>query len=221
VSSRGAVVFLLALAVALGGAQGAANAEAPVGSAIYVVRPDPRLCPSPLCGGYWVTLANHGRTECHDGVRRQQCHVTRIVDERRDPLQVEVPAGALVQADLESSEFESIGEFGVLAVAALYSPAGTATGGGRYQRLVDTGIRCVRAPCFSYRATRLNGVVRTALSGVDLGSARATAAEVARAEAALRTRNGLLARGLYVTGSDGGRVFRASKLFLRAPQPRV
>jgi hypothetical protein len=221
VISRGAVVILSAIAVVLGGAEGATSAGPPIRPGIYVVRPDPRLCPSPLCGGYWVALANHGRTECSDGARRPQCYVARIVGGRRTPLQIEVPAGALVQADLESWEFESIGELGVLAAAALYPPAGTATGAGRYLRLVDTGIRCVRAPCFSYRATRVNGVVRTALSGVALGSARATPAEVARAEAALRTRNGLLARGLYVTGSDGGRVFHASKLFLRAPQPRV
>lgn len=218
--SRASLVATLTV-LALVAATGSARSQPPISTLLYTVRVDPRLCPSPLCGGYWVMLANHARTRCADGARRTRCYVAKAVDEDRHPLSVSVPDGALVRADIESWEFEGIGELGLLAVAVVYSPAGKAPTTGSYQRLVDTGIRCVRAPCFSYRATRLNGAVRTALSGIDLGAARATAADVAGAEAALRTKNGLLARGRYVTGSDGGRVFRASRLFVRAPQPRA
>ncbi len=92
---------------------------------------------------------------------------------------------------------------------------------GGYYRVVDTGIRCIRAPCFSYRATQVNGRTRIGMSAVDLGAARATPAEVERAQAALDTKSGLLARGRFVSTPDGGRVFRASRLFLRVPQPRA
>jgi len=134
---------------------------------------------------------------------------------------VSVPDGALVRADIELSIYEGIGSLGVLVVAVVYSPAGTAPVSGGYYRIIDTGIRCIRAPCFSYRATQLNGSTRTTLSDVDLSSARATSAEVARADAALRTKNGLLARGRFARTTDGGRVFRALRLYLRAPQPRA
>src|SRR5262245_60320092 len=61
--------------VAIGALTGAA-ASSPSGlPSIYTVRSDPRLCPSPMCGGYWVALANGARTRCDDGVQRSQCYV--------------------------------------------------------------------------------------------------------------------------------------------------
>ena len=87
---------------------------------------------------------------------------------------------------------------------------------GGYYRVTDTGVRCVRDPCFSYRTRPLNGWTRIAVSGVEVGAARATPADVARAQAALRTKNGLFARGRFATTEAGGRVFRALRLYLRA-----
>jgi hypothetical protein len=126
-----------------------------------------------------------------------------------------------VRADLEPWNFEGVGRLGVLAVAVVFTPAGTASVSGGYYRVVDIGVRCIRAPCFSYRATQVNGSTRTTMSDVDLRAAQATPAEVARAEGALHTKNGLLARGRFARTSDGGRVFRALRLYLRAPQPRA
>ena len=103
-----------------------------------------------------------------------------------------------------------------------YAPAGTAAVTGGYYRLVDTGVRCIRAPCFSYRATQANGSTRTTMSTVSTSCRRsATAREIARATSALRTRNGLLARGRFARTPNGGTLFRASRLFLRAPSPRA
>jgi hypothetical protein len=127
----------------------------------------------------------------------------------------------MVRADLEQWDFEGFGELGVLAVATVFTPAGTAPESGGYYRLVDTGIRCIRAPCFSFRATQVNGSTRTTVSDVDLQAARATSTEVARAQAALHTKNGLISRGRFARTSDGGTVFRALRFYLRAPQPRA
>jgi hypothetical protein len=200
---------------------GSARSQPPIGPSVYVVRVDPRLCPSPLCGGYWVALANGARTRCADGTRRARCYVAKAVDEHRHPLEVGVPDGALARAAIEAFDFGGLGTLGVLAVAVVYAPAGTAPVSGGYHRVSDTGLRCVRAPCFSYGATQVNGRTRTSLSGVDLGAAHASPLEVARAEAALHTKNGLLARGRFAQSPDGGRVFRALRLFLRAPRPRA
>jgi hypothetical protein len=215
VTSRVAVVLLSVVAVVLSGTA-VARSSAPVGSSIYVVRPDLRLCPSPLCGGYWVGLANHARATCQDGALRPRCYVARIVGEDRHPVGVDVPAGSLVRADIEPSKDEGFGELGVLVVAGVFSPAGTTAGGGSFFRLIDSGIRCIRAPCFSFRAAQLNQSVRTTLSGIDLGSARAAPEEVVRAETALHKKTGLLAQGRIVPATDGGRVLRATRLFLRS-----
>ncbi|HXG76722.1 MAG TPA: DUF6748 domain-containing protein [Gaiellaceae bacterium] len=198
----------------------AATAAPPVGGERYVVRPDPRLCPSPFCGGYWVALANRARTRCHDGLLRPRCYVARAVDEDRHALAGALPDGALVRAALEPWTFESFGELGVLVVADVRHPAGAAAA-GRFFRVRDTGVRCVRAPCFSLRAAVLNAAERVSLSELDLRPARLDAAARERAEADLASRGGLYVAGRVVAGEQGGRALRASRLYLRAPPPRA
>jgi hypothetical protein len=185
------------------------------GSAHYVVRVDPRLCPSPLCGGYWVSLANHARTRCHDGLLRPRCYVASAVGKGGAPS-VNLADGALARARIASRGFDGLGRLGVLVVADAFAPAGRARSAGRFFRIVDTGIRCIRAPCFSQRAGQLNRALWTTVSGVDLTTSKATPTELARAEAELRTKRGLLAQGRIVAGDDGGRMLRATRFFLRS-----
>jgi hypothetical protein len=127
-----------------------------------------------------------------------------------------VPSGALVRAEIESEELEGFGELGVLVAGDVFTPAGRVRETGRFFRLVDTGIRCVRAPCFSYRASRVNQLSQMTLSSVDVRAAGAARGDVGRAEAALATKPGLLARGSVVPTTDGGRVFRATRFYLRS-----
>jgi hypothetical protein len=56
---------------------------------------------------------------------------------------------------------------------------------------------------------------------VDLSAARATARELDRADAALHMKDGLYARGLFVRGDEGERMFRATRLYLKVPLPRA
>jgi len=210
VSRLGAVVLLAAVAAA-----GAGAAQPTPRSALYTAQGDPRMCPSPMCGGYWVALANGVRTRCADGTAAPRCYVARAEDATGNA--VEVPNGGLVRARLALSKADELRGLGVAIVAIAYAPAGTAAVTGGYYRLADTGVRCVRAPCFSYHVTQANGSTRTTVSTLDFVSSGATAREIARATSALRTRNGLLARGRFARTSNGGRVFRASRLFLRVP----
>jgi hypothetical protein len=194
--------------------------QPPSGTAMYVSRHDPRLCPSPYCGGYWVAIANGARTRCSDGLRRIRCYVARAVDAKRRSLGgAGIAEEALVRGAIDAWQgpFENLDQ---LLVTAVYAPAGSATVSGGYYRVVDTGIRCVRAPCFSFRATQVNGSTRITISGVDLAASGATAGEVGRAQTALRTKDGLYARGRFVRTTDGGLEFRALRLYLRAPLPR-
>lgn len=211
-SRRAVLLLLFALIAAALVALPADGSPPRVGASIYVVTQDPRLCPSPLCGGYWARLANRSVTRCSDGVLRGRCYVARAVDEERHPLEKAIPEGALARAVIEPWRFEGMGELGVLVVAKTYAPVGGQASSGRYFRVVDRGIRCVRAPCFSLRATLLNGDERSALSGIGLGGA--PIAERGRIEAALGTKSGILARGRIVQTSDGGRVLRTTRFYL-------
>ena len=70
------------------------------GTSMYLIQHDPRLCPSPMCGGYWLTIANGVRTRCSDGIRRPRCYVARAVDTRRRSLG-DIPEGALVRGAID------------------------------------------------------------------------------------------------------------------------
>ena len=186
----------------------------------YTVRPDPRLCPSPLCGGYWVALANRARTTCADGLRRPRCYVAKAVDVRGGQP-TGFPAVGLAVGRLRQESSDGAGEIGVLVTSEAFVALGRPAATGRFAQLTSTGIQCVRAPCFSIRETRLNSSFARLVSGVDLAPAGPEQADRARAEAALGSRGGLLAQGRVVSVTDGGRVFRATRVFLRAPQPRA
>jgi hypothetical protein len=214
-----AICGLLALAVAAavpasgmtrsGGAQG-----------IFVVRPDPRACPSPVCGGYWASLANRARTICHDGLHRPRCYVAAARDGSSGQT-TSVPPNSLAEGLLGSDRFGDFGDFGVLLVEQAWSPVGRAPPAGDFYSLRDTGIRCIRSPCFSIRALRLNGRGRAiSISSLDLGPA-ATGALRRRAESDLRSVRRLLAAGRVSESADGGSLFRATQVYLKASTPRA
>ena len=217
-SRVGLLAILLAAGVAV---SGAAARTPPTGTAMFLVEHDPRLCPSPLCGGYWVSLANGVRTRCGNGQQQTRCYAARAVDRYGRPYADEIPGGSLVRGAIALGETFGDRRLDQLRVYAVYAPAGTAAVSGGYYRVVDNGIRCIRAPCFSYRAGQVNGSSRVMISEVDLQASGAPAGAIERAQAALRTKDGVYARGRFATTPDGGRVFRALRLYLRAPQPRA
>jgi len=188
---------------------------------MFVVQQDPRLCPSPLCGGHWAGLANGVRTRCADGVRRVRCYVATTVDRHGLRLEGTIPDGSLVRGALEPGLTFAGSRLDRLRLWALYSPAGIAAVAGGYYRIRDTGIRCVREPCFSFRATGVNSSTVVTVSALDLDASGGSPSDQARAQTALRTKDGLYARGTFVRSPDGGRIFRAVRLYLRAPLPRA
>ena len=218
VSRVGLIAILVAAGIAV---SGAAARTPPTGTAMFLVQHDPRLCPSPLCGGYWAWLANGVRTRCGNGQQQTRCYAARAVDRYGGPYASEIPEGSLVRGAIELGQRFGDRILDQLRVYAVYAPAGTAAVSGGYYRVVDNGIRCIRAPCFSYRAGQVNGSSRVTISEVDLQASGAPAGAIERAQAALRTKDGVYARGRFATTPDGGRVFRALRLYLRAPQPRA
>lgn len=214
---------LLAVLVLPGAALPATASPPPVvARSIYVVRPDPRLCPSPLCGGYWVSRANRSSTRCHDGLLRPRCYVALAVGEwNRRPLRAGLPENTLVRAALGPWTFNGFGDLGAIVVTEIWKPAGDNRPTGDFFRIRDIGVRCVRAPCFSMRARRLNRPFRATVSDLDLSRAMLTPEEVAEAEAALTTLGGLVVAGRIAATAGGGRLLSASQVFLRVATPRA
>ena len=99
----------------------------------------------------------------------------------------------------------------MLVVDAVRAPVGRATAAPVY-RVRDTGIRCVKAPCFSMRAWLVSTSKRVTVSELAL-PADLTPKQRAEAEAALE-RGGLFVAGRIVPASDGGRSLRATTVYL-------
>lgn len=214
--------LLFALCSLAIGASGAAAGSSTGATGIYVVRPDPRACPSPLCGGYWISLANHARTKCHDGLLRPRCYAAEAVDAATGrPVSVD-PYG-LARGSLGKQSSPDFGQLGVLTVSATWDAVGEDLATGSFFRLRDTGLRCVRAPCFSFRGVKLNETASAIpVSSVDLTSTFDVPPETRRrAQAALRSQDGLLAAGRIVRSSDGGRLFRATQVYLKTAPPHA
>ena len=206
-----------ALAVLCGSAHApAAKYSGGTAAGIFVVRPDPRACPSPLCGGYWVSLANHARTRCSDGLLRPRCYVAYVLDSKTTD-ELSPVSGSLAKGELGFQESPDFGRLGQLTVGAVWAPVSQKPAAGGFFRLRDTGIRCVRAPCFSMRAMRINAKPRVVqVSAVDLGPATGR-----RVNPALRSTDGLLVAGGFEPTGNGGRLFRVTQAYLRASRPRA
>ena len=186
-----------------------------VGSAQYVVHTDPRLCPSPRCGGYWVALANRERTRCIEGALRPRCYAARALNENRQPLPSAIPDGALVRGTLEPWTLDGFGPLAVLVAEDVRTPVGQKTS-APIHRVRDTGIRCVKAPCYFMRATRLSHASFVTISELDLDGVGLGPENRRHAEAALRTKNGLFVAGRLGRADDGGRRLRAVRVYLSA-----
>jgi hypothetical protein len=223
VLSWGAVVTGAAVLLLPGAAQSASAGPPPiVARSLYAVRPDPRLCPSPLCGGYWVALANHTRTRCADGLYQKTCYAAFAFSAAtRQGLGTPIPSGALARAVLGTTTFDGR-QLGALYVVELWAPVDTEAAAGHVFRVRDTGKPCVRAPCFSYRLGRVNTSTHTFLvSRVDLGPAENDPVTPRRAQVALRSEEGLLAAGRVTASTGGGRLFTATQVYLKAALPRA
>ena len=209
-------ILLVAIAAALAalvGALGAGAGQQAGAAAQYIVRPDPRMCPSPRCGGYWVALANRASTPCGRKRRTARCYVASAVGRDGRALRAPIPNGALVRGSIEEQSLDGRA-LAVLVVDALREPVGEAAS-APYYRVRDTGIRCVKAPCFFMRAWRLSTTKAVTVSELDLGPAGLTAGQERAAQQALEPRNGgLFVAGRIVRASDGGRSLRASAVYL-------
>jgi hypothetical protein len=224
---RIALLGAVTAALAAGAISSAAGSPQTM-SSFYLARQDPRLCPSPTCGGLWVRLVNRSRTTCGDGSRRRECYVAavhlsalRLGTRRALQLAQLVSSGrALVRGALVP---EGIGSFtldGLVVSEAWTASSSKRPASGTFHELAENGVRCTASPCFSIRAAALNSRRNAAVSSVDLTRTGAPPAEQRSALARI-PRDGLVAAGRIVrvphAGPAGpGRTLVASQFYVRA-----
>lgn len=221
------VVGLLACVALLVGA-GPASSDPPRSvSSYYLGRGDPRLCPSPICGGVWVRLVNRKVTPCSNGgTARSECYVANV-DLSRLPIseQARADLGGLVasgravaRGTIVTGLVEGFPELATLLVSEVW-PASSSprVAEGQVRLLRDNGVRCVTTPCFSMHAALLNVGSHVNVSRVDLAGTRAPLPEKRCAPLRIAT-VGLIATGRIAPDPNAGpagtgRVFVATQFY--------
>lgn len=221
--SRSGIVGLLALLVTLVGGAPAAGDGTAGASPYYVARADPRLCPSPVCGGIRIDRVNSDATVCGDGVRRKECYAAAIdlsrirIDEKgRVLLQRQITESRSVsRGKLVRGLVEGFPDLDTFVISEVWTASSSlARARGAFFRVRDNGLRCVTTPCFSIRATKLSVGAHVNVSDIDLSRSGAPVAERLRAYDALAS-SGLVIAGRIVR-EDDGRTAVASQFYVRA-----
>jgi hypothetical protein len=183
-------------------------------SSYYIVtRLDPRLCPSPLCGGYFVKAVNKPKTQCADGTWRRDCHAAELDasalgwsdDELARFSEQFGQRHALVRGKLRQMERGSL-KVDVLVVdegwlgQALSKPIGVFYGAK------STGIVCITFPCLSIHERTLNFRIERLIAEIDLAASGAAKDQVEAGYKALSEPAGVLAVGEHhVIAGPAGR----------------
>lgn len=211
-------VAAAAVLLVVAGAAGAAPRAGDAASTYYLVRPDPRLCSSPLCGGAWVRRVNHATTRCVDGSEARECYVASAAGVP-EKLWSALAGSVLTRGRILPAGIGGFPGLGRLAATAAWRPAGGREPRGTTFRVVENGVRCVTSPCFSSTAYTLERAGRRMLSELDLAGVGESSTDLRRAQLAL-TGGGLLVTGTVRTVADAGpagagRTLRATQIWLR------
>jgi hypothetical protein len=171
---------------------------------------------------------NESRTTCGDGSEHRECYVTglhlsrlRLSEQQAARLAQLISTGrAIVRGRLVSETIQGVPLDGFVASEVWTASRGGSAPTGSFRKLVDNGIRCVTAPCFSIHAAALNSGRHVNVSDVDLRGSGASAAERGAALAHVGKR-GLIAAGKIVRVPDAGpagagRTVVASQFYVRA-----
>ncbi len=209
---------------------GEADALSASGNTGYfiVTRPDLyRKCAAPFCGGVYVKRVNQAKTRCADGSLSDECYVAFYdfaptglsTTEADDFKSLFTASKGLVRATMRSTTVGGT-KLGKLRVTEAWRGASGIKPGSDFFRTADNGIRCVRAPCPSFTAFKLNDTDSHNLIRVDTSGVAASPADQAAASAALSTKQGILAAGSIalpkcLPGSNCGPFFTAEEFYLR------
>lgn len=193
-----------------------------MGMSYVQFRHDNRRCVSPLCGGVWVHRVGRSTTRCADGTYQAECYVASIdysalgLDERALPS-VQEP-GVILRGRVEPRTFGSFGNLGVFVATEGWTPATAAAPTGTTYSAHTNDVRCVRAPCPTIDASRLNYAVSDLhFTGVDLTRvAGVSRTDVNKGMEQLSTDGrGILVAGSVSSGPDGSRRIVASQFWFK------
>jgi hypothetical protein len=180
----------------------------------FVAQRDLRKCAYPMCGGFFVHRVNASKTLCADGNYASTCYVTELdlskLNLTTDDLDAghSVFRGSIVKTKINNATFGSFS-----ALEAWAGETGS-TETGSFYRAKDNGIRCVKAPCPSTSADKLNTSSVKMVSDVDFSKTGATQKQIDGAfDSIFSDDDGLLVSGTIAAVQGQGNKLTASEFF--------
>jgi hypothetical protein len=185
----------------------------------FGITADLRKCPSPMCGGWFITRLNHSTTRCHDGRPAASCY-TPVLDWSSAGLS-DVQQSTMLEAcgrEAGSAGVYAIvrGKFartnttpqpglGRFVVLEAWVGEGDAVATGTFVKVRDNGRRCFVAPCPSLTEVTLNAVQSRDIAGIDWAPAALDDDQLAACVAAMASPDGALVAGdlFPMTGPAG------------------
>jgi len=193
----------------------------PLDSAYFTIKPDFRKCISPICGGWFVNAVNRRVTQCPNGTVKKVCYVS--TDKINIAGLSDVQIARLRQAMEESrvliqGRLSTKVDHGLLEIDNAWLSASDQPPSGRFVSVSDNGIRCIVGPCPSYDGQILNRYFVKSLAGYDLSAVEASDGQLALAQEAVNSEDGLPMAGSFieVTGPAGSaQGIAASQFYLK------
>ena len=206
--SCGMLGLLLAVSVMISsGAASAAVANTlrrPDGSSSYyiVTRMDPRMCPTPLCGGYFVKAVNKPKTQCADGSWQQDCHAVELdlsargwSDDQRARFSEQFgQQHALVRGQLRQMKRGTV-KADVLVVDEGWLGQALSKPAGAFYGVKTNGIVYITFPYPTIYERTLNVRSQRTIAEIDLAASGAGEDQIAAGYQALAKPAGILAAG--------------------------
>jgi len=205
-------------------------------STYFGIAADLRKCPSPTCGGWFLTRLNRTTTRCHDGRSADACY-TPVLDWSEANLPEAQQATlldacskdaaspgvyAIVRGRFERTNTTPRPELGRFVISEAWIAEGDTVSDGAFVRVTDNGLRCFVAPCPSLTEDVLNRAQSTNIAGIDWAPAELSDRQIAECVQAMSTRDGVLVAGYYYrmwgpAGTALGRTATAAYYRLTAP----
>jgi hypothetical protein len=168
-------------------------------SYMVVTRQDTRKCMYPICGGYFVKNVNKSTTRCADGTLQRECHAVQLntlalgwTPEQQSAFEEQLALGkAMVKGYLEPAP-AGLYTAEQLKVTEAWQGQGKRKAAGTWYSAYNTGIVCIKAPCPSFAASKLNagGKLPAPTINPDLDLSSLTGATEAQVQAAFEVMNG-------------------------------
>ena len=184
----------------------------------FKITADLRKCPSPTCGGWFLSRLNQPTTQCHDGQWATSCYTPALdwskanlsADQQAKLLDacnksaVSTGVYAIVRGKFARTNKTPDRKLGRFVMSEAWVAEGDAVSDGQFVRVKDNGLACLVAPCPSLTETMLNMNKVVDIAEVDWTTSGLSDLQIEECTQDMFTPDGLVIAGYRYTFTENG-----------------